>query len=404
MMDVTGKPSPRAAYAQWLDTCARAGWHNLDQATGEELPLAAALGRVAAASVTARWASPRSACAAMDGIAINAEKSGVGGSGIREGAGVAMHRIPPGEFEIVDTGDPMPPGTDTVVMREQVTFDDDGALISGVVRPGRHVRATGEDFQAGEILIPARRRLRPADLAAAAAAGRVTIPTAKQPTIAIVPTGDEIRPLGATLGYGDIVDSNSFMLAGRVAQLGATATVSAVIPDDPAMLADAFRRAAQLSDLVLVIAGSSRGRGDHTAAVLAEVGGVAVAGVAVRPGHPVVLGHVKADKGTVPAIGLPGYPLAAAAIFEIFARPLMAEAPLPRHVELDTDWTSPPEVEDWLPVSLRAGPGGTLATPARRGAGSASQLVRADAWWRVPVGKGSFARGSRIEVLPLGLW
>jgi putative molybdopterin biosynthesis protein len=392
---MTGQPAPQAAYARWLDACARAGWrrHDPGQAACEELPLAAALGRVAATPVAARWPSPRCACAAMDGIALTGGRPG------RE------ERIPAGEFTVVDTGDPMPPGTDTVVQRERVAFDaDGGARVSGPVRPGSHVRAAGEDFQAGEVLIPAGRRLRPADLAVAAAAGHVTIAVLRPPQIAIIPTGDEIRPAGAPLHHGDIVESNSFMLAGRAAQLGAQPTVTAVVPDDPAALADAFRAAAATADLVLVIAGSSRGRDDHTAAVLAEVGGVAVAGVAVRPGHPVVLGHVKADKGTVPAIGVPGYPLAAAVIFEIFARPLIAEAPLPRHAELDTGWVSPPEIEDWLPVALRATPGSTLATPARRGAGSASQLVRADAWWRVPAGQGTFARGARIEVLPLGLW
>jgi putative molybdopterin biosynthesis protein len=392
---MTGQPAPETARARWLDACARAGWQrDPDPAATEELPLAAALGRVAAAPVTARWPSPRCDCAAMDGIALAAANNHGDGD-----------RIPASEFTVVDTGDPMPPGTDTVVKREQVTFDADGAArVSGGICPGGHVRAAGEDFRAGEVLIAAGRRLRPADLTVAAAAGHVTLTAARPPEVAIIPTGDEIRPAGAPLGHGDIVESNSFMLAGRAAQLGAKPTVTAVVPDDPAALADVFRAAAEAADLVLVIAGSSHGRDDHTAAVLAEVGGVAVAGVAVRPGHPVVLGHVKADKGTVPAIGLPGYPLAAAVIFEIFARPLIAEPPLPRGAELDTDWTSPPEVEDWLPVTLRGMPGGTLATPARRGAGSASQLVRADAWWRVPAGQGTFARGARIEVLPLGWW
>ena len=109
--------------------------------------------------------------------------------------------------------------------------------------------------------------------------------------------------------------------------------VSAVQPDDPDALAAEIRRAAADADLVLVIAGSSRGRGDHAAAVLAQVGGVAVAGVAVRPGHPVLLGHAKRPDGShgtpgapgiVPGVGLPGYPLAAAVIFELFALPLLA--------------------------------------------------------------------------------
>jgi putative molybdopterin biosynthesis protein len=181
---------------------------------------------------------------------------------------------------------------------------------------------------------------------------------------------------------------------------------------------------------VLVIAGSSRGRGDHTADALAQVGGVAVAGVAIRPGHPTLLGHAKRPEtgnghagpgqagartraghrsGIAPVVGLPGYPLAAAVAFELFAVPLLAaltgQAAAAGRVRarLDRDWSSPADVEDWVLVTLGpAGPDGLpSATPARRGAGSISQLARADAWWPVPAGQGAFTAGAAIEVLPV---
>jgi putative molybdopterin biosynthesis protein len=174
---------------------------------------------------------------------------------------------------------------------------------------------------------------------------------------------------------------------------------------------------------LLVIAGSSRGRGDHAAAVLAQVGGVAVAGVAVRPGHPALLGHAKRPDGSdgdpagqragiAPVIGLPGYPLATAVVFELFAAPALAaltgqETAAERvRARLDRDWSSPADVEDWVLVTLRAdGRGALTATPARRGASSISQLARADAWWAVPAGQGSFASGAEIDVVPIpGAW
>jgi putative molybdopterin biosynthesis protein len=126
-------------------------------------------------------------------------------------------------------------------------------------------------------------------------------------------------------------------------------------------------------------------------------------------GHPVPLGHVKPGRaaGTVPAIGVPGYPLAAAVIFELFAAPLIARmlgsqqphrAAFP--ARLGCDWTSPPEVEDWVPVSLDSARG---ALPGKgHGAGSISRLVRADAWWRIPIGQGQFARGDHVDVLRRG--
>jgi putative molybdopterin biosynthesis protein len=338
----------------------------------------------------------------------------------------------------------MPAGTDTVVLRERLLPQADGSVLvtvaaargsgggrrAGHAAPGRNVRATGEDFAAGELLVPAGRRLRPGDLAAAAASGHETVTVAANPVVAIIPTGDEIRPVGAALRHGDIIDTNSVMLAARCRQLGAVPLVSTVVPDDPDALAAELRRAAAEADLVLVIAGSSRGRGDHAAAVLAQVGGVAVAGIAVRPGHPALLGHAKRPdashghaapghagargraghrSGVAPVIGLPGYPLATAVIFELFAAPVLraltGQAPATERVRarLDRDWSSPADVEDWVLVTIGpAGPDGLpSAAPARRGAGSISQLARADAWWPIPAGQGDLPAGAAIEVLPI---
>jgi putative molybdopterin biosynthesis protein len=416
-------PSPQAAYALWMAACAEAEWH-AGQVV-EQVSVHSALGRVSATGVRAHWASPRFDCAAMDGIAIAAGSAG------RTLADGGQMLLPDAAYAWIDTGDPMPAGADTVVERERVELRPGGALVTGPVTRGRHVRASGEDFRAGELLIPAGRRLLPADLGAAAAAGYAALAVARQPVVAIIPTGDEIRPAGSVLGPGEITDSNSVMLAARAAQAGAAPVVTDVQPDDPDILAAAVRVAAHTADLVLVIAGSSRGRGDYTAAVLAQTGCLAVQGVAVRPGHPVLLGHVKPARsgyvppgggragrpaGTVPAIGVPGYPLAAAVIFELFAAPLIAQLQgsagpdrMPLQAVLDRDWASASDVEDWIPVTLTArdpgdppGGGVTVASPSGgHGAGAISRLVRADAWWPVPIGQGRFAGGDRIEVLPI---
>jgi len=442
----SGQPRPALAYVLWLDSLTRAGWDAGPAA--EQVPVADALGRVTADPIVARWPSPRSDCSAMDGIAVRAAR--LTGRGHDEGDTV---RLPAGTFEWIDTGDPIPAGADTVVMREWLLQQADGGVIiipaglaaapadaiavtdaraggdaddpasgAGAVPRGKNVRRAGEDFAEGAVLVPAGRRLRPGDLAAAAAGGHTSLLAARQPVVAIIPTGDEIRPPGSRTRPGDILDTNSLMLAARCRQLSALPLLSEIQPDDPDALAAEIRRCAHVADLVLVIAGSSRGRGDHAAAVLAQVGGVAVTGVAVRPGHPALLGHAKHQgrsarsaavgrAGIAPVIGLPGYPLATTVIFELFAAPLLAAlqgarpAVRPAHLAtLDRDWSSPPGIEDWVLVTLApSAADGALpvATPTRRGAGSISQLARADAWWPIPPDPTAFTAGTPVQVLPI---
>jgi putative molybdopterin biosynthesis protein len=352
----------------------------------------------------------------MDGIAIRAASAPGPADAARQ------WQLPSTAFTWVDTGDLLPPGMDTVVERERVRLGADGsAWITGPGPAGLHVRARGEDFPASQLLLPAGHRLRPPDLSAAAAAGHTTLEVARRPVVAIIPTGDEIRPVGSALSAGDVTDSNSLMLAGRATETGAHPLVSDVLPDDAAVILAEVRRVARLAGLVLVIAGSSAGRHDHTAAVLTQAGGLAVRGVAVRPGHPVLLGYASPGRKRhgdsappVPVIGIPGYPLAAAVIFELFGVPLLCALqgrPLPerarQRAELACDWTSSPDVEDWVPVSLAPVPTGSrsgssaVATPGRHGAGSISRLMRAQAWWPIPIGEAKFSRGEQIDVLPI---
>ena len=352
----SGQPRPAVAYALWLDSLTRAGW--------EAGPAAEQVAGGRRARPGQRRSDRRPVAVAPVRLLGDGRHRGPGRRADRrchaaEGGAVLL---PAGTFEWIDTGDPMPGDADTVVMREWLLPQKDGGLIivpggltaggadatstvstgtgdpatGGIAVPlGKNVRLVGEDFAAGAELVPAGRRLRPGDLAAAAAGGHSTVLVARQPVVAIIPTGDEIRPLGSTARPGEILDTNSLMLAARCRQLNAIPALSEIQPDDPDALAAEIRRCAHDADLVLVIAGSSRGRGDHAAAVLAQVGGVAVTGVAVRPGHPALLGHAKhpgsaarptasGRAGVAPVIGLPGYPLASAVIFELFAAPLLA--------------------------------------------------------------------------------
>jgi putative molybdopterin biosynthesis protein len=380
------------ALAAWRAACAAAGCP--DRVDTVRLELAEAIGRVTAEAVWATRSSPPFDAAAMDGIAVRAADT-IGASD------TAPVLLDAGSYAVMDTGDPIPEGLDAVVMREDVHYEDDRAELRAAAVPYQHVRSIGEDVSATELLLPVGHRLRAVDVAAAAAAGATSVLVRRAPVVAVLPTGDEIRPLGADTGPGEIVDTNSLMLAGQAREAGCETLVLDIAPDDPGRIAAAVRAAAARSDLVVVVAGSSAGRDDHTAAVVERLGTLAVHGVAVRPGHPVVLGTVDAT----PVLGAPGYPVSAALTFDIFAAPLLAglEGAAPAEsararARLARKLASPMGMDDWVRVRLgRVGPG-LVATPLPRGAGVLTSLVRADGLLVVPAGLEGHHAGDEVDV------
>jgi putative molybdopterin biosynthesis protein len=366
-----------------------------DRLPAVTVPVTEAGGLVTAAPIWAVRSSPPFDAAGMDGIAISAADT----LGASE---TTPAWLPPGAYTVVDTGDPMPDRRDAVVMREHVHYDDAGrAELRAGVPPYQHVRSIGEDVSAGELLLPEGHRLRAVDLAAAAAAGATHVSVRKKALVFILPTGDEVRPIGSETGPGQILDTNSLMLAEQAREAGCEARCLPIEPDDPERIAAVVRESAADCDLLIVIAGSSAGRDDYTARVVASTGTLAVHGVAVRPGHPVVLGVV----GQTPVLGAPGYPVSAALTFDIFAVPMLAElsgAP-PRQrpratARLARKLASPLGMDDWVRVRLGAVGGSLVATPLPRGAGVLTSLVRADGLLVVPAGVEGHHAGSSVPV------
>ncbi len=360
----------------------------------ETLPLDRAVGRVSAEAIWATRSSPAIDVVAMDGIAVCAAET-VGATETRP------RLLPRSDYEPVDTGEPLPDGFDAVVMREHVHFEGTSAELRAAVAPYHHVRSLGEDVTQTELLLPPGRRLRPVDVAAIAAAGAQAVSARRRPRVAIVPTGDEVRPLGSELDAGDVLDTNSLMLAGQVEQAGCEAFVLAIQPDDPGRLEQALREACADADLVAVIAGSSAGRDDHTAAVVERAGLLSVHGIAVKPGHPVVLGIVE---GT-PMIGIPGYPVSAALTFELVVAPLLAELEGTTALErprttarLARKLPSTMGMDDWVRVRLGRVGSELVAAPLARGAGVLTSLVRADGLLCVPAALEGYEAGAEISV------
>jgi putative molybdopterin biosynthesis protein len=367
----------------------------------ETLPLDEALDRVTARALIARLSSPHYHACAMDGIAVRAART----AGARETAPLELALD---EAVVVDTGDPLPDGFDAVIPIERVEPRADGrAAIRAAVAPFEHVRAIGEDVVAGEVVVPSARRLGPADLAACAAAGVERVEVVRLPRVAVITTGDELVDVAvAAPAPGDILDSNAVLLAACVRTYGGVVAVRERVRDERAAIEAAVARAVETCDVVVVNAGSSAGRDDHTARVFARFGEVVVHGVAIRPGHPLVL--AVARDARVPLLGIPGYPVSAAICADLFLRPLLErlgrrDAPEPPELEVElTRKLFSPLGEDEYVRAVAARVGGRLvATPLRRGAGVITSLSRANVLLTLPRFSEGARAGARVNARAL---
>ena len=362
----------------------------------EQVPIQDALGRITADAIWALRSVPHYDAAAMDGVAVRS------GDTVGASESSPLTLTLPDQAAWVDTGDPVPNGFDAVIMVEVVREIDDSAIeIRSPVPPYNHIRPLGEDIVESELLLPQNHRLRPPDLGACAAAGATAINVRRQPSVAIIPTGTELVDISDNPKPGDIVEFNSIVLAAMLDEWGADPIRLSPIPDDPDLLENAIREAIRNFDLVLVNAGSSAGTEDYTAGTVEKLGNLVVHGVAIRPGHPIVLGVVT----NKPVIGIPGYPVSAVIACELFVQPIIesklgrAADPNPTAMATMTRRVHSPMGEDeFLRVRLGQVGDRLVATPLQRGAGVISSLVRADGIARIPRRSEGIEAGSQVSV------
>ncbi len=377
-----------------------------------------ALGRVLAEPIWAKISSPHYHASAMDGFAVRAVDT--------EGATLAAPVVLPVGVQpatgpaaaYVDTGDPLPYWANAVVMIENTEpTTADGApaedprqpeaiRIRAAVAPWKNVRAMGEDMVASQLVLPAGHVLRPVDLGAIAGCGHDRVNVVRKPQVAVIPTGTELKPIGEPVESGDIIEYNSMVLAAQVNAWGGEAQRWPIVPDQFIEIQRAVQTAAQTADLILLNAGSSAGSEDFSASVVASLGELLVHGIAVRPGHPVILGLIHtADERAIPIIGVPGYPVSAALTGEIFVEPLLAHwlgrrlaEPLTMQAILTRKLTSPPGDDDYVRVAVGKVGEKTLAAPLSRGSGVITSLVRADGIVVVPRGSQGLPAGEPVTV------
>jgi putative molybdopterin biosynthesis protein len=369
------------------------------------------LGRVLGATVWAKISSPHYHASAMDGFAVRSDST----YGATQTNPISLDYKK--EAMYLDTGDPLPAWADAVIPIELVeSIAQDGQMaenprqpylirIRASVSPWTHVREMGEDMVATQLVLPQGGVLRPVDLGAAAGCGYDALEVVRKPKVAVIPTGTELVYPGDPLNAGDIIEYNAIVLAAQIQDWGGEATRFENTPDDFKVIKEQVISAAKKHDLVLLIAGSSAGSEDYSSRVVEEIGQLLVHGVAVRPGHPVILGLIERDGKTTPIVGVPGYPVSAALTAEIFVQPVLRQwlglpPRLPQKLDavITRKVNSPPGDDDYLRVAVGFLGDKVLAAPLSRGSGVITSLVRADGLVVIPRGEQGLQAGDPVTV------
>ena len=374
----------------------------------ERVPLVEADGRFLAADVFAPVNLPVFDNTAVDGYAVahaslNAGVVTVLPVGARIAAGqAASGSVAADTAARIFTGAPMPPGTDTVFMQEDVVVRDDGRVeLPPGLEKGANCRPKGEDIAIGSVAVPAGRRLEPRDIALLAALGVTDCAVRRRPRVAVFSTGDELRNPGEALGEAAIYDSNRFSLMAMLTRAGAVVTDLGILADDRDITASRLEDAAGQHDLVVTSGGVSTGEEDHVRAAIAARGSIVFWRLGIKPGRPVAMGIIN---GT-PLIGLPGNPVAVFVTFAHVLRPLVTALaggkpvpPVAMTVQAGFDYAKKPGRREYVRVSLEQRDGVTLALKYPvDGAGVLTSLTRTDGMVELPEDCTSVCAGDAVS-------
>ena len=337
-----------------------------------------ALGLTTAEAIFAANNSPLYDCAAMDGIAVIAEKT----KGAREISPITLEEDT--DFIVVDTGDPILPPYDAVIMVEDIQKDGGSVIIRKGAASYQHIRAIGEDVVKGELILPSNHKIRPVDIGSLLSGRILEVSVKTLPKIAVIPTGSELIEPGAEVKAGSIIESNSRMLEALIKEESCEPNRFPIVPDVAEELRKTLEKAVAANDMVLLCSGTSAGREDYSRKIIEEFGEVITHGIAIKPGKPAVLATVYGK----PVIGVPGYPVSAYVVWRYIIVPVIrhlrnqkdchnsheqiVEATLTRRL------VSSVKHKEFVQVKLGKIENKFIATPLPRGAGAGMSLVKAD--------------------------
>ncbi len=395
---------------------------NLTPRDIERIPLDAALGRVLAAHVVSPVDVPSFDRSNVDGFAVVAEDTFgaseevprtvlLGDEEIHTGI-IPTTVLHPGKAVLIATGGMVPRGADAVVMVEHAEIKDRELRISRAVTAGSGVSFAGTDITAGETVLRRGRLLTSRDTGVLAAIGVAHVNVWRKPLVAILSTGDEIIAPGEPMQPAKVYDSNAQVLADAVHELGGEPRRLGIVHDDIAALRERLRHALEFADIVLLSGGTSKGAGDVSYRVVAELNdpGILAHGVALKPGKPICL----AASGGRAVVVLPGFPTSAIFTFHEFVAPVVrllagrgseertiVQAKLA--VKLNSEIGRTEYVLVGLVETADEGTGTSLAAyPMGQGSGSVTTFSRADGFATIGRHEEIVPAGTTINVQLLG--
>ena len=380
----------------------------------ETVGLAAADGRIAAEDIVSGLDLPRFDNSAVDGYAVRLADVAPEGNTVlplrgRLAAGGAAAGISAAGAAVrIFTGAPLPPDADTVVMQEGARVEDGRVTLPAGLTLGANRRRAGEDVRRGDVVVGAGRRLRPQDVAIAAAVGLSEIRVRRRLRVAVFSTGTELAEPGAALAPGAVHDSNRVMLQSLLRRFGADVRDLGILRDDPDVVALRLAEAARDCDAIVTSGGVSVGEEDHVRAAVGQIGRLVFWRLAIKPGKPVAMGLV----GGVPFAGLPGNPVAAYVTLLFLVGPLLAriggaryEPPLRIPVRAAFACRRKAGRREYVRATLRERPDGSLEAVRfpRDGAGMLSSLTTSDGLVELDERLTEVAEGDTLPFLPHAL-
>jgi molybdopterin molybdotransferase len=393
----------------------------------KQVELARASGRVLAKAIIADQDQPSFARSTRDGFACRAAEVSAHSllpvAGATHAGELSGGSLPNGAAWEIMTGAQVPPGADAVVMVEHIERDGDQIRLEStrMIKAGENLVAQGAQGRAGDELISAGTLVGPAQVALAATCGYTVIDVYATPRVAILTTGNELVPVGAQPGPGQIRNSNAPMLAALVEAAGGDPWVLPTAADTADALDAALRKVAE-ADLLLISGGVSAGKFDLVEPALARIGAkFYFTGVRIQPGKPLVFGEVQRGFGSesgptaeraLPFFGLPGNPISSAATFLLFAAPVLAALAgrgklgprfVPAQLARATDRQGKAGLTRFLPgqcnFDSQAGKLPQVATVSWQGSGDLPAFARSNCFVLVPEDAVSLEAGSMVRVL-----